>query len=267
MKRYLVMLAVVALGVLPAAVAAEVNDEIFAPWQAWDGDSSTAGLPEARSDAGAPESPPVSLEVKPEEAEDYDPWEPFNERTFEFNRQLDRVVLKPAATGWSKVVPDGMRQRLQNAFRNVGMPRRFVNNFLQLKVEGATQELARFLINSTVGIAGFFDVAKGAGLAESDEDTGQTLGAYGVGPGPYLIFPFFPPLTVRDALGSVVDGALDPLNYLLPLAGKVGTKAGTTVNDRSLNLELFQDVEESALDLYTAVRNGYLQHRQKAIQE
>ncbi|MBI2000914.1 MAG: VacJ family lipoprotein [candidate division NC10 bacterium] len=206
-------------------------------------------------------------QVEPEEPGDYDPWEPFNERMFWFNRQLDRFIVKPVAIAWDTILPDEAQQALGRAFDNVTMPRRFVNNLLQLKVEGAGRELARLLLNSTVGIAGLFDVAKAAGIEPSDKDTGQTLGVYGVGPGPYLVLPFLPPLTVRDGIGFGVDGLLTPISYVAPFAATAGLKAGETVNTRSLKLELFEDVEESALDLYSAVRNGYLQRRGKAIRE
>lgn len=216
---------------------------------------------------GPEEEMQSASQVEPEEPGDYDPWEPFNERMFWFNRQLDRFVVKPVAIAWDTILPDEAQQALGRAFDNVVMPRRFVNNLLQLKVEGAGRELARLLLNSTVGIAGFFDVAKAAGIEPSDEDTGQTLAVYGAGPGAYLVLPFLPPLTVRDGIGFGVDGLLTPISYVAPFAATAGLKAGETVNTRSLKLELFEDVEESALDLYSAVRNGYLQRRQKAIQE
>jgi phospholipid-binding lipoprotein MlaA len=116
-------------------------------------------------------------------------------------------------------------------------------------------------------VAGFFDVAKRLGLAQRDADTGQTLGVYGIGPGPYLIVPVLPPLTVRDGVGYGVDTVLDPLGYFVPFLVSVGMTAAKKVNERSLNLTLFQDVEDSVLDLYSAVRNGYLQRRQRAIEE
>lgn len=210
----------------------------------------------------------TALEPGDEGVEDYDPWEPFNERTFWFNHDvLDRFVLKPVATGWDKVLPDPAQRSLGRAFDNLDMPRRLVNNLLQGEAWGAGREAARFVLNSTIGVAGFLDVAKALHIAKSDADTGQTLGVYGVGPGPYLVLPFLPPLTVRDAIGYGVDGALDPLSYFLPFVVNRSMSVGRTVNDRSLNLQLFQDVEESVLDLYSAARNAYLQRRRKAVEE
>ncbi|MBI4610032.1 MAG: VacJ family lipoprotein [Candidatus Rokubacteria bacterium] len=225
-----------------------------------------AGL-ESRS--GARARAPVSAEIVEDGfIEEYDPWEPFNETMFSFNRELDRVVLKPVAKGWDKVLPDPLQLSLGRAFDNLGMPRRLVNNLFQVKITGAGRELARFVLNSTIGIAGLFDVAKGLGIEESDEDTGQTLGVYGVGPGPYLVLPLLPPLTVRDGIGFAADAALDPFNYVVfPGAALTSIGVGKRVNDRALNLELFETVEETSLDLYSAARNAYLQRRQKAIEE
>lgn len=223
----------------------------------------------AESPSGPTERPPISLQIVEERfVEEYDPWEPFNEDMFSFNRKLDRFALKPVARVWDTILPDRVERSLDNAFQNLGMPRRLVNNLLQLKLKGLGQELGRFLLNTTFGIAGLFDVAKGLGIEKSDEDTGQTLGVYGVGPGPYLVLPFLPPLTVRDGIGFAVDAALDPFNYVIfPVGALTGIGVGDRINDRALNLELFETIEETSLDLYSAVRNAYLQRRQKAIEE
>src|SRR5215813_10765430 len=138
---------------------------------------------------------------------EYDPWEPFNEKMFWFNREvLDRFVLKPAATAWDFVLPTPVQKGIHNVFDNLDVVRRVVNNALQLKLTGAAKEVARFTINSTIGVVGFFDIAKeGFGIEQSDQDMGLTLGVWGVGPGPFLILPFLPPLTVRDGIGFAVD--------------------------------------------------------------
>jgi len=117
---------------------------------------------------------------------------------------------------------------------------RFVNSLLQGKFAGAGRELSRFLINSTLGVGGLFDVAKTEfDIADSNEDAGQTLGVWGMGPGPYLVLPFLPPLTVRDGLGLAVDGAMDPLVYVLPFVwDRAGMRIGDTINDHALNLDL-----------------------------
>ncbi|MEW6246709.1 MAG: VacJ family lipoprotein [Nitrospirota bacterium] len=222
------------------------------------------------------------------EQEEYDPWERFNSVMFEFNRRVDRYVVKPVAQVYNFILPDRVQVSVSNFFHNVRFVPRFVNNLFQGKVKGAGLELGRFVVNTTLGVAGFFDVAKdGFNWQTPDEDSGQTLGVYGVGPGPYLVLPLLPPLTVRDAVGYVVDLALDPINWLVfPIVeaegvpslvahknrttstfAQLGTRAGQIVNERSLNLETFEGVEEATLDLYTAVRNAYLQKRAKAIRE
>ena len=199
---------------------------------------------------------------------DYDPWQPFNETMFVVNHDaLDRYVLKPVATGWRALIPEVARRGLDRAFDNIAMPKRFVNSVLQGRLIGASREIARFAVNTTVGVVGFIDVAQSQlHLEASDADTGQTLGVYGVGPGPYLVLPTLPPLTVRDGIGYGVDGFLDPLGQFTPLLAAISLTIVQRVNERSLNLDWFQDVEDTALDLYSAVRNAYLQRRQRSIE-
>lgn len=203
------------------------------------------------------------------EIDESDPWEGFNEVMFNFNRDiLDRFLLKPVATAWDFVLPDPVQRSIRNFFDNLGVVRRVVNNALQLKFEGAGKEVARFTINSTVGLAGFFDVAKdGFGIEQSDEDTGQTFGVWGIGPGPYLVLPLLPPLTVRDGIGYAFDAAMTPYSYFIPWYVTVGTGTTNVVNERSLNLERFERVAETTIDLYGAVRNAYLQRRAAAIRQ
>jgi phospholipid-binding lipoprotein MlaA len=122
--------------------------------------------------------------------------------------------------------------------------------------------VARFGINSTIGLAGLFDVAKeGFGIEQRDEDTGQTFGVWGMGPGPYLVLPFLPPLTVRDGIGYVIDGAMTPYVYFIPWYATFAGTTTNTVNERSLNLDRYERVAEATVDLYSAVRNAYLQRR------
>ena len=251
--------------------------------------------PDKKSAAGShSEAPPADDEFyDPFAREDegaggeYDPWEPLNVKIFEFNRQLDKWVLKPAAQGYDFVVPDRLQIGIHNFFYNTRFAPRFFNNVFQGKLKGAGIEVGRFLINTTVGLAGFIDVAERLKLTTPDEDMGQTLGFYGVGPGPYLVVPFLPPFTVRDFVGYLTDIALNPINWLvLPIIEVEGipsaishpnrdtttiiqlsSRAGDILNERSLNLEKFQGVEEATLDLYTAVRNAYLQSRRKQIRE
>jgi len=201
--------------------------------------------------------------------EDYDPWESFNEKMFAFNRSLDRFLLKPAARVYRVIMPEPWQVIIANGFDNINFVPRMVNSLLQGKWGGAGREISRFLINSTAGIGGLFDPAKDYwGIQKSREDFGQTLAVWGAGAGPYLVLPFMEPLTVRDGIGKAVDGAMDPLSYVLPFFwDRVGMKAGDTLNDRALNYDLFQGFEESVIDMYSAVRHGYLQRRQQLIKE
>ena len=200
---------------------------------------------------------------------EYDPLEPFNEKMFWFNREvLDRFVLKPVATAWDFVLPNQVQKGIHNVFDNLAVVRRVVNNALQLKFAGAAKEAARFTINSTIGIAGFFDVAKeGFGIEQNDTDAGITLGVWGIGPGPFLVLPFLPPLTVRDGIGFAADVAMTPYIYFIPWYASIGGTSTNMVNERSLNLDTFERVAESTVDLYGAVRNAYLQRRAAKIQE
>ena len=129
----------------------------------------------------------------------------MNANIFEFNRQVDRFVLKPVAKGYNFVMPDLVQVGISNIFSNLRFAPRFLNNVFQGKLKGAGIEVGRFLINSTVGLAGFFDLAKEVNLVTPDEDFGQTLGFYGVKPGPYLVLPLLPPFTVRDFTGFLGD--------------------------------------------------------------
>lgn len=202
--------------------------------------------------------------------EEYDPWEGFNEAMFKFNKNvLDDYLLKPAAKGYNWVMPDLFQQMIENGFSNIKVVQYVVNNLLQGRLVGASTELGRFLINSTLGIGGLFDIAKQEfNLQKTKTDFGQTLGVWGAGPGPFLVLPLLPPLTVRDGIGTAVDGAMDPLSYVIPfIPDRFGMKIGDTVNDRALNLDLYQGFEETTVDLYSAVRNGYLQRRQKLIED
>jgi phospholipid-binding lipoprotein MlaA len=205
-----------------------------------------------------------------DETPDYDPWQPFNEWTFSFNYEvLDRYLMKPLGKAWDWLLPDVAQRSLNNAFYNLDMPRRVVNHVLQARPRAAGEEVERFAVNTTVGVVGLFDVADRWGLHGSDADTGQTFGVWGIGPGPYLVVPFMPPLTVRDGIGRVVDGALDPIGYLVPvpLVVSLSTTAVQRVNERSLQPAVFENIEETVIDLYSAVRNGYLQGRRHAVRE
>jgi phospholipid-binding lipoprotein MlaA len=207
--------------------------------------------------------------ASPGEDFESDPFESFNEKMFWFNREiLDRYILKPAATAWDFILPNPVQKGVHNVFDNLSVVRRVVNNALQLKFGGAAKEVARFTINSTIGVAGFFDIAKeGFGIEQSDQDMGLTFGVWGMGPGPFLVLPFLPPLTVRDGIGYAIDAAMTPYVYFIPWYASIAGEATNMVNERSLNLDRFERVTESTVDLYSAVRNAYLQRRAAAIRQ
>src|SRR3989442_5952968 len=148
-------------------------------------------------------------------SEEYDPWEPMNANIFEFNLKVDRFVLKPVAKGYNFVMPDLVQVGVSNIFSNLRFAPRFLNNVFQGKVKGAGIEVGRFLINSMAGLAGFFDLARKVDLVTPEEDFGQTLGFYGVKPGPYIVLPFLPLFTIRDFVGFVGDVFLNPINWLV----------------------------------------------------
>ncbi|HEU0068390.1 MAG TPA: VacJ family lipoprotein [Nitrospiraceae bacterium] len=250
-------------------------------------DQTSISAPSSRKEAALNELLDPFAKVDEGDGDEYDPWEPMNTSIFEFNRQVDRFVLKPVAKGYNFVMPDLVQVGISNIFYNLRFAPRFLNNVFQGKVKGAGIEAGRFLVNSTVGLAGFFDVAKHVNLVTPEEDLGQTLGFYGVKPGPYLMLPFLQPFTVRDFVGYVGDVFLNPINWLvvpiIEVEGvpslidhedrmtssiiQLGARVGEIVNERSRNLETYQGVEEATLDLYTAVRNAYLQKRTQAIRE
>jgi phospholipid-binding lipoprotein MlaA len=223
-------------------------------------DSMSLAQTETDRSEGPPLEPPV---------EEYDPWEPFNEKIFAFNYRVDKYVLKPIAQAYNFIMPDELQRMVDRGFSNIYWVPRFVNSLLQGKWAGAGRELARFLINSTIGIGGLWDMAKQEwGIEPSKEDFGQTLGVWGFGPGPFLILPFLTPMTVRDGIGIAVDGAMDPLSYYIPFIwDRLLMRIGNLINERSLNLDLYAGVEETTVDLYTSVRNGYLQRRARQIKE
>ncbi len=198
-----------------------------------------------------------------------DPWEPFNTKMFTLNYNIDRYALKPVAMVYSGIVPTGLQDSFANAFDNLGFASRFFNGIFQGKPDRAGTELLRFLLNSTLGVAGLFDVAKYMFDIEAPpaEDTSQTLATYGIAPGPYMVLPLLPPMTVRDAVGYAGDIFMNPVNYFMPFVPNLALNAGDRVNDRAINIETFEKLEESAVDLYGATRSGYMERRARDIEE
>ena len=197
-----------------------------------------------------------------------DPIEAVNRGVFWVNDKLYFYLLKPVARGY-RVVPQPVRSSLGKAFTNLGFPVRFVNNLLQLKFRAATVEFDRFLINSTIGLAGLFDPASNIPeLRPQVEDLGQTFGSYGVGHGCYLVLPLLGASSLRDGLGLVGDFFLDPLTYTgLTLTERGGIKSGEVINGLSLDKDTYEGIKQDAVDPYLFIRNAYLQRRQAQVEK
>jgi len=194
-----------------------------------------------------------------------DPWEPVNRKIYKFNDTLDAYVARPVATGYQKVVPGEIRERVRNFFGNIGDVFIGVNNFLQGKFEDGVSDWARFAFNSTIGLFGIHAVATDMGYEKHNEDFGQTFGRWGAGPGPYLILPVLGSSTLRDGLGWGVDFFTDPLNETEPFAVHWGLVTMRLVQTRADLLDASRILEEAALDKYTFQRDAYLQRRRNLI--
>jgi phospholipid-binding lipoprotein MlaA len=198
-----------------------------------------------------------------------DPLEKFNRGMFVFNDKLYYWVLKPTAQGYSYVVPEPARMCVKRFFLNLITPVRMVNCLLQGKFTGAGVELTRFVVNSTSGIGGLFDPSYYCwGLTRQDEDTGRTLGRYGVGHGIYIVWPLFGPSSARDTVGMVGDTFLDPLSYVnLNLWERAGIEAYQKVNTVSLKIDEYDEFKKGAVDPYISLRSAYLQNRQYGLEK
>ena len=197
-----------------------------------------------------------------------DPFEPLNRVFFEFNDKLYFYALKPIATGYKAALPETARVGVSAFFNNLSFPIRFANCLLQGKAEGAAMEFARFVVNTSLGIGGFVDVATQEGFRRYDEDLGQTFGAWGAGPGFYICWPFLGPSSVRDTIGTVGDGFLDPVNYALrDTIENFSVRAYYAVNRTSLTLGDYESLKDAALDPYLALKDAYYQNRKAKIKE
>lgn len=199
-----------------------------------------------------------------------DPLAPMNRFFFHFNDKFYFWVLKPAAQAYGAVLPESLRGCVRNFFNNLQAPIRIVNNLLQGKVQASGTELARLMINSTIGVYGLADPAKNEfGIAPKDEDLGQTFGTYGVGGGIFLCWPFLGPSNVRDTFGFIGDSFLNPLSYLTDhnTYSGLGAYAGREVNATSLRIGDYEAFKDASIDPYTALRDGYQQHRNSKIKD
>jgi phospholipid-binding lipoprotein MlaA len=197
-----------------------------------------------------------------------DPFESLNRAMFNLNDKLYFWVAKPAAKAYSFFVPEWGRIRVRNVFKNVAAPIRIVNSLLQFKFHAAAKEVGRFLVNTTAGIGGMFDVLKDNPDAQpSEEDLGQTLGFYGLGNGFYVVWPVLGPSSFRDSIGLAGDYFLDPVSYITPAVDSTAIRSVDRVNDTSLRIGEYEDLKDAAIDPYVSFRDAYIQYRNKKVKD
>ena len=196
-----------------------------------------------------------------------DPIEPVNRGIFWFNGKLDDYIMTPAAKGWRWILPAPARKSVTNFFQNLLTPIDFINNLLQVKFERSGMTVARFGINSTVGILGLFDPATDWGLERYREDFGQTLGFWGVPPGPYLVLPLWGPSNPRDTVGLAADSFSTVYPWFIPFYYTLGSAGVGFVNARANVLTEVEELKRASLDYYVAVRDAYLQRREAEVHD
>jgi phospholipid-binding lipoprotein MlaA len=192
---------------------------------------------------------------------EYDPWEPLNRRLSNFNEGFDRVTLKPLAKGYDKVMPEFVKTGVANFSDNLWGPRNIINNFLQGKGSVAGVELVRFLVNTTVGIGGLFDVAGASGVDGNPETFGETFAVWGIPDGPYVVIPLLGPRTLGGAVGIPFNFLSDPLWHVDDSTVK-WTIYGIRYVDVRRRLFPAEALIEDSYDRYLAVRESFLQNWQ-----
>lgn len=197
-----------------------------------------------------------------------DPLEPMNRRIFAFNLGVDRYVIRPIAKGYVEAVPQGGRDGIRHFVDNIGEPVVIANEILQVQFRRAAVSSGRFILNSTIGVLGFFDFAGHHGLTRQTGDFGQTLHAWGASEGPYLVIPLFGPSNPRDAVGLSVDVYLDPVRYVLkqeqeelPLWVRYAPAIVGGVDERARSLDALDAIEKDSVDYYAALRSLFRQNR------
>ncbi len=192
--------------------------------------------------------------------ETQDPWEGFNRKVFVFNDTLDTYALKPVAKGYRAITPDPVEDGVSRMFSNVGEIVNVVNDLLQGKFRQAGNDTGRFLVNTTIGLVGFFDVADDLGMPKNEgEDFGQTLGVWGVGEGPYLVLPLLGPGTLRDGPAKIVDFLIDPISEIDHVPTRNQIQGVRVVSGRA---DLLKAEELISGDKYSFIRDVYLQRRE-----
>lgn len=194
-----------------------------------------------------------------------DPIESVNRGIFKFNDVVDTAVLKPVAEGYRAGVPKPARVGVRNFLRNLKTPQLVANNLLQGDMNSAGDDVTRFFANTFFGLAGLVDVAGAENVKYKEEDFGQTLGAWGLSNGPYLVLPLFGPSTVRDTTGLIVDGYTDPVRLWLSNTDREGIYYGkvavAAVDKREELLDVLADLKKNSIDYYAATKSAYIQRR------
>jgi len=212
---------------------------------------------------------PADREAVAEFAAVNDPAEPTNRAVFAINRGLDAAILKPVATFYRDFIPKFFQDRMNDLLDNLRSPVIFANDLLQGEIDRAVATLARFVVNSTLGLAGVNDIATSMGMEGHDEDFGQTLAVWGVPEGPYVMLPLFGPSNPRDTVGLIVDFLIDPFNIWAgntdrdyAILSRTGARG---VDQRAIHMEALDDIERTSLDYYAAIRSLYRQRRAEEI--
>ncbi len=196
-----------------------------------------------------------------------DPLEPMNRAIYSFNDGVDTVLLKPVAEGYRAVLPSFARTGISNFFANINDVLIALNNLLQGKVVNAVSDVGRVVVNSTIGVLGFFDVATNFGLEKHNEDFGQTLGWWGIGDGAYLMIPVLGPSNIRDAVGRFVDFKTDPITYVESMRARNILWGLRLISTRADLLDTSKILDTAALDPYEFLRDAYLQRRRNLVHD
>lgn len=254
----------------PTPVQAPAAEPLAAPRAASEGPPPTSAENDFSTIYGTSRYDPVADPTLPPPAAgappSYDPWEKWNRKVHRFNNGIDRYVAKPLATTYVNVVPRPVRNGVHNFFGNLGQPLTVVNSLLQGKPGEAWDALGRFLINTTVGVAGVFDVASHDQVPNTREDFGQTLGVWGWKRSRYLELPLFGPRTVRDTFGLVGDAPLSPVQRIEDDKARIFLQGLRLVDVRTQLMSL-DSLREGALDEYALFRDGWLQRRNYQISD
>ncbi len=212
------------------------------------------------------QQPQVDEQANQSQTDNIDPYENFNRSVYKFNTKLDKYLLKPLAKTYEKITPDPVESGISKFFSNLNEPRNAINSLLQGKFDKAGLSTGRFVLNSTVGVLGFFDVAGKLDIPKHNEDFGQTLAAWGVPSGPYFVLPLFGPRYLRHSAGMIPDRFMDPITYVDDDTARYALLGLDIVQARAGFLGT-DDLLELQLDPYIFVRETYLQRREAALKD